>query len=211
MSVMARVRSLSESLHQKVLDEPGIATRLAMDREACDFERTSYLATWEDSGGRNAARRAQALDRGRILADRLEKEHAEVWTALGVGRADVDVALEIGRAGLGLGWALAGAAAGLFTDGGVAVGDDVGYGPPRIFSWTETASIADAVLKQPVADFAARYERGASAWSEWTGERADATSDPFESFAAVVAARVALARYLKAARTAGRALLVWAD
>jgi hypothetical protein len=215
MSVMARVRTVSEGLFGKILAHQQVATRLASEHEACDFERTSYLARWEDSAGRDADRRAKAVERAKVLADRLEKEHAAAWTeltALGLRRADVDVALEIGRAGLGLSWGFADtAAASLFTDGGAAVGDDVGYGPSRIFSPNETAALSHALLDQSITDFASRFERGAAEWRNTAGESPDPTVDPFEAFAAVVAARIELARYLKAARITGRASIVWQD
>jgi hypothetical protein len=138
MSVMARVRTVSEGLYGKIVAHPEIATRLARERETCDFERASYLAKWEYSAGRNADRRAKAVQRGEMPADGLEKQHAVVWVeliALGIRHADVDVALELGRAGLGLSWAFADTvAASLFHDGGIAVGDDVGYGLSRMFS-----------------------------------------------------------------------------
>src|SRR5262249_5413441 len=103
MSVMGHVRTVSENLFTNILAHPEIATILAGEQEACDFEPTSYLARWEDSGGRDPARRAQALERGRARMQRVEKEHVETWAALpalGVAPADVDVALDIWRAGL---------------------------------------------------------------------------------------------------------------
>ncbi len=215
MSVTGRVRTVSESLYERILAEPHIGTRLATEREAYDFERTSYLATWANSAGEDADRRAKAVDRGNTLAQRVEKEHAAAWVELtvrGVRRADVDVALEVGVASLALRWAFAETkAAALFDDGGVAVGDDVGYGPSRIFSPHETAALSDAIVNQSIADFASRFEDGESAWRTATGESQDPTADPFEAFAPVIAARIELARYLKTARIAGRALIVWHD
>jgi hypothetical protein len=174
VSVIARVRSISEELHGALLrDRPEIATRLALEREAIDSSR--------------------------------ENEHASVWTELAaanVRRSDVDVAFEVGRAGLGLGWAFAGSRATLFDEGaGVPVGEDVGYGPSRLFTPAETKTIYDAMLSLPIATFASQYERASQA----------APGDPYVSFEAVVVARVGLAEYMRVAKVSWRALLVWCD
>jgi hypothetical protein len=200
---MARIRSISEELEAKIRAAPEIATRLASEHEACDFERTTYVARWEDSAGHDPARRAKARERGLALADKVAAEHAATWKALielGVQQRDVDVALEIGRAGLGLSWGLSDTAATFLSSGGAAVGDDVGLGPTRMFSASETHAIFQSLQAQSISQFSASYARSAPE-----------ASDPFESFELVVAARVSVTRYPRNAKIIGRALLVWHD
>src|SRR5262245_12116272 len=83
----------------------------------------------------------------------LEKQHTAAWaelTAPGIRRAVVDVALESRTSGTGSELGVRGyKGASLFENGGAAVGDDVGYGPSRIFSPNETAALSRAASALP--------------------------------------------------------------
>jgi len=202
VSVITHVRSISEELYGKLRERPDIATRLAAERQAIDFERTAFIA--EHLRGVPPETKAKVSEWANQRADALVGEHAAVWETLtkdGVQRSDVDVALEVGRVGFGLGLAFARTKVTIF-EAGEEVGDDVGYGPTRMFSPSETHALYAAMVALPIATFATQYE---------AASRGDTTSDPYEGFEMVVSARVKLGAYLHRAKVSFRALLVWSD
>ena len=87
------------------------------------------------------------------------------------------------------------------------LGDDVGYGPARLLSNRDVSSTLTEIETIDIATFAARYREG------YAAARADARTttllSEYEGFAHVMPAFQRLVEYLRDARIASRALLVW--
>ena len=90
-------------------------------------------------------------------------------------------------------------------DGGLQFGDDVGYGPARLLSNKDVSSAMAAIEKIYIATFAGRYLEG---YAAAPGEAATLLAE-YDDFAYVMPAFQRLVAYLRDARIASRALLVW--
>lgn len=207
MSVNFCARAVTDRLEARLRADPSLTTPLATEHVAIDFDRAPYLATLE------AANRPRPLTAS-VLArvDKLEAEHATCWASLAeknIERRDLDDTLEIHRAYNGLNWGWAGTPAAhlLFDDdGGLQLGDDVGYGPARLLSNHDVASTMAAIEKIDIATFAARYREG---YAAAPGDGETTLLAEYEDFAHVIPAFQRLVAYLHDARMASRALLVW--
>jgi hypothetical protein len=208
MSVNFCARAVTEQLEARLRKEPSLATLLATEHRAIDFDRATYVARVE-AESRTRPIPPAALAR----VDKLEAQHAQCWKGLAensIERRDLDDTLELHRAYNGLSWGWAGTAAAqlLFEDdGGSRLGDDVGYGPARLLSNRDISTTMAAIEKVDIATFAARYREG---YAAAPGEN-DATNllAEYEDFAHVIPAFQRLVAYLRDARIASRALLVW--
>ncbi|MBX3191508.1 MAG: DUF1877 family protein [Labilithrix sp.] len=207
MSVNFCARAVTERLEVRLRAEPSLATTLAAEHVAIDFDRTTYVGRIE------AESHARPLSPA-VLArvDELEAQHATCWRSLAeqsIERRDMDDTIELHRAynGLSWGWATTDAAQLLFDDdGGSALGDDVGYGPARLLSNREVSTAIAAIEKIDLATFAARFRDG---YAAAVGGGATSLLAEYEDFAHVIPAFQRLVAYLGDARIASRALLVW--
>jgi hypothetical protein len=207
MSVNFCARALSEKLEARLRAEPHLATSLAAEHDAIDFRRDATVARYE-----NETRTRPLSDAMMARVDRAEAANTETWktlTADGIERRDVDESLELHRAYLGLSWGWsATTTARLFfeDDGGLHVGDDVGYGPARLFSNSEISAALAEIEKVDIATFAARYREG---FVVATKDAISSALAEYDDFALVMSAFHRFVGYLREARIAGRALLVW--
>jgi hypothetical protein len=208
MSVNFCARAISERLEACLRTEPWIATALATEHEAIDFNRATYVTQLE-AKSRSRPPPASALAR----VDRVEAEHERCWKDLrerGIEHRDVDDTLELHRAYNGLSWGWAGTAAArlLFEeDGGLQMDEDVGYGPARLLSNGDICSTIAEIEKVDIAAFATRYRAGYA--SAPGGTPTASLLAEYEDFAHVIPAFHRLVAYLRDARIASRALLVW--
>ena len=208
MSVNFCARAMTERLEAHLRADPSLTMPLAAKHVAVDFDRAPYLARLE-AENRSRPFPPSALAR----VEKLEAEHAGWWKRLAeksIERRDVDDTLELHRAYNGLNWGWAGTPAAqlLFDDaGGLQLGDDVGYGPARLLSNKDVSSAMAAIEKIDIATFAARYREGYAA-APGDGQTATLLAE-FDDFAYVMPAFQRLVAYLRDARIASRALLVW--
>lgn len=208
MSVNFCARAVTNRLEARLRADPSLTTPLATDHVAIDFDRGPYLARLEEA---NRPRPLTASVLARV--DKLEAEHATCWASLAeksIERRDLDDTLELHCAYNGLNWGWAGTPASklLFDDhGGVQLGDDVGYGRARLLSNNDISSAMASIERLDIATFAARYREGYAA-APGDGQAATLLAE-YEDFAYVMPAFQRLIAYLRDARIASRALLVW--
>src|SRR5690349_17708695 len=102
MSVNFCARAVTERLEARLRTEPSLATLLASEHRAIDFERATHVARLETE---SRTRPLSPAALGRV--DRLEGEHAKCWKGLAensIERRDMDDTLELHRAYNGLNW-----------------------------------------------------------------------------------------------------------
>ena len=197
---------MTERLEAHLRADPSLTMPLAAEHVAVDFDRAPYLARLE------AENRSHPLPPSVFArVDKFEAEHASWWKSLAeksIERRDLDDTLELHRAYNGLNWGWVGTSAAqlLFDDdGGLQLGEDVGYGPARLLSNKDVSSAMAAIEKIDIATFAARYREG---YSAARGESATLLAE-YDDFAYVMPAFQRLVAYLRDARMGSRALLVW--
>ena len=202
-------RALSERALAQLHEDEQLTVLLAAEHDAVDFDRVSYMARWEET-----AKRRSLPPRILARAEQLARDHERHWSrlaALGLAATDVGQTIELERAFLGLtwGWSSSAILRQIFDDaGGAPIGDNVGYGPARLFSNHEVGAMREAIAAIDLPTFAAAYHDGHKAFMTPLGQSYSVAGE-WEDFASGHHAMQRLVPYLREAAISGRALLAW--